>query len=131
MFFPEIVYFLSVFFLRKLQTLSTGKTVLKKRMPNILSLALIFKTLFHPILLCFRFHVFFRQWSFCRSKTNEIFACLLKFLCRHGVGYSVWMFGNVLPVKVCTSMDFPVCAMFPVLLIVFLLDLSAFLKIQI
>jgi hypothetical protein len=120
MFFPEIFYFLSVFFLRKFQKRSTGKIVLKKWMANVISLAfLIFKTLFRPILFCFRLHGFFRQYFFWWNETDEIFACLSKFPFRCGVGYSVWMFGNVLPIRVCTSVDFPVCAMFPVLLIAF------------
>jgi hypothetical protein len=132
MFFPEIFYFLSVFFLRKFHQLATEKTVLKKRMTKVISLAfLIFKTSFRPVLFCFRLHRFLRQCFFCWSETDEMFVCLPKFLFRCGVGYSVWMFGNVLPIKFCASLGFPVGAMFPVLLIAFSPDLSALFRIQI
>jgi hypothetical protein len=118
-----------------LPKLSADKTVLKKRMTYVLFLAfLIFKTLFHPVLFYFRFLGFFRQSFFCWCKTNGVFAYLSnlsKFPFRGGVGYSVWKFGSVLPVRVCTLGDFPACAMFPVLLIAFSPDLSAFFGIQI
>jgi hypothetical protein len=131
MFFLEIFYFLPVFFLRKFQQLSPGKTVLKKRMTKVISLAfLIFKTLFRPVLFCFRLHRFFRQCFFCWSKIDEMFVCLPKFFFRRGVGYSVWMFGNVLSIRVGASLFFLVGAMFPVFLIAFLLDLSALFGIQ-
>jgi hypothetical protein len=55
---------------------------------------------------------------------------LSKFLFRRGAGYSVWIFGNVVPVRVCTSVEFPVCAMFSVLLIAFSPDWSALFRIQ-
>jgi hypothetical protein len=118
-----------------LPKLSAGKTVLKNRRINVLFLAfLIFKTLFHPILFCFRFLGFLRQWLFCRRETDGVFAYLSnwsKFPFRCGVGYSVWMFENVLPVRVCTFGNFPVYVLFPVLLIAFLPDWSVFFGIQI
>ncbi|MDR0611093.1 MAG: hypothetical protein LBG58_13355 [Planctomycetaceae bacterium] len=135
MFFLEFFHFLSVLFLWKLPKLSAVKTVLKNRITPVLALAfLIFKTLFRSVSFCFRFLGFFRRRLFCWRETNGVFAYLSKlskfpFSC--GVGYSVWMFGNVLPVRVCTSWNFPVCAVFPVLLIAFSPDLSAFFRIQI
>jgi hypothetical protein len=60
MFFPEIFHFLAVVVLKKLHKLSTPQitpqTILKKRTNDNLFLAfLIFKTLFQPVLFCFRF----------------------------------------------------------------------------
>ncbi|MDR2754579.1 MAG: hypothetical protein LBC20_02625 [Planctomycetaceae bacterium] len=58
MIFPEIFYFLSVFFLMKFQKLSIGKTVLKKTNGDLLLAFLIFKTLFRSVLFCFQFFWF-------------------------------------------------------------------------
>jgi hypothetical protein len=137
MIFPEIFHFLSVLFLRKFQKLSAGKTVSKKPMNDGLSLAfLIFKTLFHAVLFCFRFFGFLCigflcKRLFCWQGIIEIFSFQSKFLFRRGVGSSVRMFVNVLPLKVGTAGFFPVCAVFPALLIVFLPDWFAFFGIRI
>ncbi|MDR3199419.1 MAG: hypothetical protein LBU34_16240 [Planctomycetaceae bacterium] len=65
MIFPEFFYFLPVFFLMKFQKLSAGagKTVSKKSMNgDVLLIFLIFKTLSHSVLTCFRF-----LWFLCRK----------------------------------------------------------------
>jgi hypothetical protein len=132
MIFPEIFHFLSVLFLRKFQKLSAGKTVSKKPMNDGLSLAfLIFKTLFHAVLFCFRFFGFLCKRLFCWQGIIEIFSFQSKFLFRRGVGSSVGIFVNVLPLRISTAGFLPVCAMFPILLIVFLPDWFAFFGIRI